>query len=75
MTTSRAMPVTDRVPGTGIPAHAKCEETDLGKERKKERNNDQAKQQDVRVRLKGEGDMRGGCKGRDTRERAASMVE
>ena len=37
------MPVTDRVPGTGIPAHAKCEETDLGKERKK----DQAKQQNV----------------------------
>ena len=42
------MPVTDRVPGTGIPAHAKCEETDLGKERKK----DQAKQQTVSVRLK-----------------------
>ena len=71
MTTSRAMPVTDRVPGTGIPAHAKCEETDLGKERKK----DQAKQQNVGVRLKGKGDMRGGWKGRDTRERAASTVE
>ena len=56
MTTSRAMPVTDRVPGTGIPAHAECEETDLGKERKK----DHAKQQNVSVRWKGEGGMRGG---------------